>query len=200
MLRLKGAGLPNVFLRDGVVEGPAGSVAYRDLDGLYHALAGAIAMRSGALTGPELRFLRKRLEMTQEDVGRLGDKSAQIVAKWEKGTAPVPVAESTMLRLVWLERYAKRYLAAAVRAFFDDAIEAVPCDYVMRFVEGDGWREDIEQAQALAKQRANEHVVQALSEAMSRDDVAVYAVTNVVDMSDFIEGGAIPTQQEELFT
>ncbi|WPH14707.1 hypothetical protein [Variovorax paradoxus] len=203
MRRLKGVGLPNVYLLDGVLERPDGAIAYRDLDGLYQALAGAIAMRSGALTGPELRFLRKSLDMTQEDVGRLGDKSSQIAAKWEKGSAPVPLAESNMLRLIWLERFNKRYLAAAVRAFIVESTEAVPCDYVMRFVEGEGWREDIAFAQALAVRRADERLAQALIEAMDRGGLEGFktiVTVSAADEEEFVFDAADSAQSKEMFT
>lgn len=163
MRKLKGTGLPNVYLLGGVDEAADGSVAYSDLDGLYRALAGAIAMRTGALTGPELRFLRKRLDMTQDEVAALGDKSAQAVAKWEKEQAPVPLAESTLLRLVWLERHSRRHLAAAVREFLAAPLEAAPCDYVMRFVDGEGWREDIAHAHILIQERSAQALTQAMS-------------------------------------
>ena len=165
MRKLTGTGLPNVFLLGGFIEEPQGSVAYRDIDGLYRALAGAIAMRSGALTGAELRFLRKRLGLTQEDVAKLGDKSAQIAAKWEKGTAPVPLAESTVLRHIWLERHARRYLAAAVRSLLDDTHDAVHGSYCMRYTNEAGWREDIEHVRAVVSEQTAQAIAQAMNAA-----------------------------------
>lgn len=170
MRKMSGTGLPNVFLLGGTIEGPGGSVAYRDVDGLYAALAGAIASRVTVLTPAELRFLRKRLRMTQEDVGRLGGKTGQVAAMWEKGTRPVPVAEGNLLRLQWLAQHGKRGLAAAVKSMAHGDGHAVPCDYILRHVEGAGWSEDIETAHAISQERAAQHAMQAIAHAMAMPD------------------------------
>ncbi len=177
MRKMAGTGVPNVFLVDGTMDGPEGSIAYRDLDGLYKALAGAIAARVVPMTPGELRFLRKRLNMTQEAVGRLGGKTGQVAAMWEKGTRPVPVAEGNMLRLVWLARHAKRGVVRAVRAMEEGDGHILPCDYVLRFVEGKGWREDIELAHAFARERAEKHTAHAIAQAMSAPTVERYATS-----------------------
>lgn len=179
MKKLRGVGLPNVYLVNGFDEEVDGSTAYLDLDGLYNALAGAVAMRGGALTGPELRFLRKRLGMTQDDVASLGEKSAQAVAKWEKEQAPVPLAESTLLRLVWLERHSRRHLAAAVRELLAASVDAAPCDYVLHFNPSVGWREDIEHARASAEAEARADIHRAMTAITTgRVSTASFAVVN----------------------
>ncbi len=167
MKKMSGTGLPNVFLIDGVVEHSDGAVSYRDLDGLYVALAGAIAARVTSLTAGELRFLRKRLKMTQDDVGRLGGKTGQVAAMWEKGTRPVPVAEGNMLRLAWMARYSKRGLVAAVLAMEAGDGPEEPRAYVLRYVDGAGWHEAVEDAQAFARAEADAHTKKAIAQAMS---------------------------------
>ncbi|MDR6857240.1 hypothetical protein [Variovorax guangxiensis] len=154
MEKLTGTGLPNVYVIDGVVEHPDSTVSYRDLDGLYVALTRAITARATPLTAAELRFLRKRLKMTQADVGRLGGKTGQVAAMWEKGTRPVPVAEGNMMRLAWMARHDKRGLAAAIFAMEADDGHVEPCCvYVLRYVDGSGWTEAVEEGQALAQEQ-----------------------------------------------
>jgi transcriptional regulator with XRE-family HTH domain len=102
--RLSGVGLPHVYLASGFTvdsEGD-GATSYRELDGLYIAIARAIAMRPGRLTGAELRFLRKRMNLSQAQVGEIVGKTDQVVAKWEKGQLPVPKADGVDIRLRWL--------------------------------------------------------------------------------------------------
>ena len=44
---------------------------------------------------------------SQSEVATLFDKSDQAIAKWEKGLLPVPKAESTLLKIVWLSQNVK---------------------------------------------------------------------------------------------
>jgi DNA-binding transcriptional regulator YiaG len=165
MKKLKGAGgLDNVYLTNGYDVDKYGSTAYADIDGLFDAIAGAIAMRPGALTGPQLRALRRSLGMTQDEVGALGGKSSQAVAQWEKGQAAVSLAESSLLRLIWLERHSKRHLSAAVRMLCTEGAEALPVDFVMSFQAG-RWVEDIAMAHQLARERTAAAMGQALAAA-----------------------------------
>ncbi len=136
-----GTGGLEVYLVGGVtVEGRGGHevTSYADLDGLYAQLALAIALRNGTMSAEEVRFLRKRLGMTQADLGRLGGKTEQVALKWEKGTLPMPPAEATLLRLKWLNAFAR----PKVRHALDSAgvqvpTAAAPC-YVFAF-DGQTW-------------------------------------------------------------
>lgn len=141
--RINGTGLSNVFLKNGYLlegEGSGQTVSYADLDGLYEAIAFSIARRSAPLTGPELKFLRRRLGMSQEQVGAMVDKTNQAVAKWEKGTATIPTADSHMMRLAWLTKYARREIARSVDRMVQ-AREGVPGDYVYVH-DGMRWTDD----------------------------------------------------------
>lgn len=201
MEKLPGTGLPNVYVIDGVVEHPDGAVSYRDLDGLYVALAGAIAARVTPLTAAELRFMRKRLKMTQDDVGRLGGKTGQVAAMWEKGTRPVPVAEGNMLRLIWMARHAKRGLAAAVRAMEAGDGHVEPCDYVLRFVDRAGWHEAIEEAQARAHAQAKAHAGEAIAQAMTGPAFYTFdGAVDAIDAASTVAATTDTTAPQELFT
>lgn len=106
--RAHGFGGLEVYLLDGMhVEGSGDdeTVAYDDLDGLTAALGRAVALRNSVMRGAEARYLRKRLGMSQADLGALGGKTDQVAAKWEKERLPVPKAEAKLLRLCWLQRF-----------------------------------------------------------------------------------------------
>lgn len=98
-------GLPNVHLVNGYHEkdtpfGPA--VAIDNLEGLHKAIGQRIVASSNPLTGPEVRFLRKELNMTQKDLAVLLGVNEQSVANWEKlGSIQPP--EDRLLRALYAE-------------------------------------------------------------------------------------------------
>lgn len=154
--KLKGSGLPNVYLVGGVTVEGAGddqTTAYSNLDGLYKAIARAIAIRSGSMSCNELRFLRKRLEITQADVGALGGKTEQAAAKWEKGTLPIPKAEANLLRLLTLSRFGTREDISRVAGQLMNGSSTPKHPYVIRF-DGTGWKHDDSLAIDFASQQA----------------------------------------------
>ncbi len=120
--RAHGFGGIDVYLRGGMhVEGVGDeeTVAYDDLDGLCAALGRAIALRDSDMSGAEARYLRKRLDMSQADLGAIGGKSEQAAAKWEKGRLPMPKAEANLLRLRWLQCYSPTEVNIAIIRFTD---------------------------------------------------------------------------------
>lgn len=173
--RLKGSGLPNVYLNGGVLVQGAGeeqTIAYSDLDGLYKALARTIALRLSSMSGGELRFLRKRLGMSQSDVAALGDKTDQVAAKWEKGTLPVPKAEANLLRFAVLSKFGtQRDIAWLASQLTRDAIAPV-IPYVMTF-DGIGWKHDSSLAVISAAEQARPIAVAAINAAMGSSQHAV---------------------------
>lgn len=117
MHQLKGVGLPNVRLASGYRlegEGDDQTVSYCDVEGLYRALALAVSCRGANLTPAEFRFLRRRLDKSQQEVGAFLDVKDQTVAKWEKGQLPVPVASAALLKLAWLGENAPEHMARTV--------------------------------------------------------------------------------------
>jgi len=148
---LRGTGGITVYVEGGteVVEtayGPATS--YRSLDKLYDGIATAIALRHQAEMSPEeLRFLRKRLGLSQEELGALGGKKAQVAAKWEKGTLPVPAAEARLLRLKWLQKHAPTEVPRVLMAPPATVSRQGAGCYAFRFAQGQWSQEHGTQAQ-----------------------------------------------------
>lgn len=101
----KGSGLPNVYLINGfkVEQDPdlGETVAIERLEELFISLAFCLTMKKARLTGPEFRFLRKRMELTQADLARQFGVNEQTVANYEKGktveTGPADIAVRLLL-------------------------------------------------------------------------------------------------------
>lgn len=110
MFRDRGCGLPNVWLESGyeLHETKWGqTVSITDSDGLFRAITLELCLSDHELDGNGVRFLRKRLELTQSELGTSLGCSAQAVAKWEKGeVATIPTAAARLLRLMALKHIA----------------------------------------------------------------------------------------------
>ena len=86
---LKGVGLPNVYLLNGfkLENDPdyGKLVTIERLDGLHVAIGLALTFKEGPLTGPELRYLRKHMRLTQTELAARLRVTHQTVANYEKG-------------------------------------------------------------------------------------------------------------------
>jgi DNA-binding transcriptional regulator YiaG len=107
---MTGIGLSNVYLLNGFhIDSDDGdeAISYENIAGLYFEIGRAISSKPYTMRPDEFRFVRKQLEMSQSEVATLFDKSDQAIAKWEKGLLPVPKAESSLLKIVWLSQNVK---------------------------------------------------------------------------------------------
>ena len=100
-------GLDNIFLLNGftVRETRHGkAVGIEDIDGLHQAIGTHLAREKRALTGAELRFLRIELGLSQKLLGMLLGKSAQTVARWEKGQSRIDGTADRVVRVLYAEQ------------------------------------------------------------------------------------------------
>ncbi len=98
------SGLKNVWLKNGYVvkNTPYGEgVSIQDVEGL-HKLIGTIITKRPKLTGPELRFLRKEMAMSQKALATFVGTSEQNVSLWER-RGRVPQAADRLIKLAYLE-------------------------------------------------------------------------------------------------
>jgi DNA-binding transcriptional regulator YiaG len=103
------SGLPNVYLLSGVKierDGDYGELVTIDhLPDLIMAIAFSLVRKPDRLTGAEVRFLRKRIGITQAELAEELWVSEQTVANYEKGkTEPGPADRA--LRLLFLAHVA----------------------------------------------------------------------------------------------
>ncbi|QWT18762.1 hypothetical protein KPL74_13535 [Bacillus sp. NP157] len=105
MYHYQTCGLENVWLTNGfehseTVYGTA--VAVADVLGLDREIALTLAVKIAPLSGREVRFLRKHMELSQESLGSLLGIGAQSIALWEKERSPIPRTSEKLLRLIAL--------------------------------------------------------------------------------------------------
>ena len=102
------SGLRNVWLKSGyeVKKTPYGeAVSIQDVEGL-HRLIGTIIARRPKLSGPELRFLRKEMGISQKALAIFVGTSEQNVSLWER-RGRIPQAADRIVKLAYLETISK---------------------------------------------------------------------------------------------
>lgn len=104
MYHYKESGLPHVYLENGYkeVHTPNGkAVTIRDVEGLHFAIACTAVVERKHLTGPEVRFIRKFMELTQVQFAELLGVEEQTVRLWEKRPR-APKQADRAVRLLFL--------------------------------------------------------------------------------------------------
>ncbi len=99
-------GLDDVYLVSGYVientpDGEALSV--KNLDELHKAIGCYLAMRKKTLSGKELRFLRRQMDLTQSDLGKLVGLTSQQIARWEKDESEISGPAERLLRGLYIQ-------------------------------------------------------------------------------------------------
>ena len=98
------SGLGNVWLKNGYVtkKTPYGEgVSIQDVEGL-HRLIGSLITKRPTITGKELRFLRKEMELSQRALGELLGTSEQNISLWER-RGSIPKVSDRLVKLIYLE-------------------------------------------------------------------------------------------------
>jgi len=106
MIEYRGCGLPNIYLSNGYTEigTPYGkSVSIDDVEGLHRAIGMEIVNKEPTLSGPEFRFLRKELQLSQDKLGGLLGRDSQTIALWEKEKGDLPKMADMLLRAIYTE-------------------------------------------------------------------------------------------------
>lgn len=105
MYHYRESGLQNVWLANGyhtkkTANGKAVSIVAADQ--LHEAIGRNIA-RKGYMTGGELRFLRKELDLSQSRFGKLIGASEESVSLWER-RGRVPKSACRIMQAIYLEK------------------------------------------------------------------------------------------------
>jgi putative transcriptional regulator len=115
--------VPNLFLRNGyrVHASPYGDTYEYDCeDALEECVRSVLVQLPVRLNGPQLRFLRRGLGMTQEALGEMFERDAQTVARIEKDRGPVPVYVDLTVRSLFLDGSAPHTpISALVSSVFE---------------------------------------------------------------------------------
>ncbi len=100
----RGCGLEGIYLLNGyTVEEYDGEsfVFIQDLEGLHQTIGRHLINHRKSLAPNEVRFLRKTMDLTQEELAGKLEVSAQTVARWEKGSTAIPGAPEKLLRILF---------------------------------------------------------------------------------------------------
>lgn len=119
----KESGLRDLILRD--IElvkcGKCGNVdpILFQVDELMHIAAVAILQKPYRLRGEELRFLRKHIDLNQEEFAKLLHVDKTTLSKWENNEDPIGVQSDLLARAVVISRDKRLEKRAAdhIRAF-----------------------------------------------------------------------------------
>lgn len=102
--RYKGCGLDDVWLVSGydieVIDGER-AITVRNLDGLHKAIGRFLVRRRKLLSGKEIHFLRKQMDLTQSELARLLGYNAQQIARYEKDENKMPGPADRLLRMIY---------------------------------------------------------------------------------------------------
>lgn len=111
------SGLNDVYLMSGWkrVETPYGSgISIKDVDGLHRAIGLNLVRQKKALSGQEIRFLRKEMGLTQDELGERVCKSGQQIARWEKGQCEISGSCELLLRVLYLQHLGEHPLLSEI--------------------------------------------------------------------------------------
>jgi len=152
---LKGMGLPNIFLCNGVSfeKHPdyGRLITIEDIPGLCRAIGLHIVSKADAMTGAELRFLRKQMKLTQEALAQRLRVNVQTVANYEKGKTGMGAAEAAVRTMYVLHVFPPEAQANVMRDFIDAIMVARPTarlsEHARRKITG-AWREAQQRAAA----------------------------------------------------
>lgn len=142
MYHYQESGLPNVYLVNGYrdVETPHGrGIAIEDVHGLHGAIARELVYTKPALSGAEVRFIRKFLDLTQVRLADLLGVEEQSIRRWE-GLDELPRQADRSARLVF--RDVMRDRDPPLEELVQHIAEARPVARYKYRHRGKGWQSD----------------------------------------------------------
>ncbi len=95
-------GLPNVWIQGLRMEDDAGEKVIRipNIGSLHKLISKTIVTSKGTLTGPELRYLRTEMGLTQTQLGELVHRERLTVSRWERGETTLEGATEAYIRIL----------------------------------------------------------------------------------------------------
>jgi putative transcriptional regulator len=100
------SGLRNIYLVNGFKHHKTAygkGVAFDNIEGLHREIGRNLCAYRPRLTGPEFRFLRHELDLSQAALAALLGNNEQAVALWEKSKVKVPKWADRFVRVLYRE-------------------------------------------------------------------------------------------------
>jgi len=143
-LHYKACGLDDIYLTNGfqrhqTAYGEGYSIDH--VDALHQAIALHLVTRRKTLKPKEIRFLRKQLELTQDELGMKLGTTGQTVARYEKGESEIPGPVDKMMRVIYVLHQAPPKLRAALEKALEAPHQDAPQHQEAAFAnEDEHWR------------------------------------------------------------
>jgi putative zinc finger/helix-turn-helix YgiT family protein len=127
-----GSGLPNVYLI-GIKYKACNTCGSQAADipaikQLMQVIARAVVESEAPLTGPEIRFLRKRLGKKSSEFGRLIGVTSEQVSRWENGHNPPERSADKLIRVFYSMLSEDRKLRVKMSQDIEDWLSTVAED------------------------------------------------------------------------
>jgi putative transcriptional regulator len=135
-------GLDDVYLMNGYVphDTPYGmGVSVQNVEQLHQAIADHLVNHRALLSGREIRFLRKQMDITQAELGTLLRCNQQTIARWEKGQTEINGAADAMIKLLYLSARLGSVDAAKIIKELAE-LDDTPSGKQVYEETADGWR------------------------------------------------------------
>lgn len=93
------SGLDNVYLVNGFDLSDNGELFIHDVRELHRAIGMSLVEQKNVLSGKEVKFIRKHMDMSQTELGDLLSVGYQSVLNWEKEKCSIDGAADRLLKL-----------------------------------------------------------------------------------------------------
>lgn len=107
MFHYKSCGLKNIWLVNGYeeIDTPYGkATSIHNLEELHAVIGMSLVLDKPKLTGSELRFLRKELDLSQSNLAGLLDVNQSSIRAWESGRTKISSPAERLIRLLYIEK------------------------------------------------------------------------------------------------
>lgn len=139
MVEYRHFAVPNLYLANGYHEMLVGGRIARSYvaeDQLERCVARLLLRSSKPLRGWDFRFLRRQLRFSQQQIGKMVERDAQTVARWEKSRRKVPAFADLLVRARFAARFDPKITVDELLSFVDGRGPKFPERVVLEFSNG----------------------------------------------------------------
>lgn len=131
----------NLFLQNGyqvmqLPDGPAHTYAAED--DLEQCVRRVLIRKPARLRGWDIRFLRRGLALSQADLGKMLDRDAQTVARWEKSKRKIPKLADFAIRCRFAEKFEPSMTVKELTGYVDGSARKLP-PFILLTFDGNRW-------------------------------------------------------------